>query len=325
MQQRHRLLALLADGRFHSGEELGPRLGIGRSGVWKLVRSLEDSGLDIFAVRGKGYRLSEPLDLLNREQILAAVDAPARRLIGALEVLPEIDSTNRYLVDRCGGDLAEGHCCFAEYQSAGKGRRGRAWVSPPAANIYLSIYRSFDSTPALMQGLSLAVGVAVVRALTSLGVVGLTLKWPNDVMWEGRKLGGILLEMSGESAGPWRVITGLGLNVNMPAPTASSIDQPWTDLRVAAGRHLGRNRIAGRVLQYMVTGLDVFAREGFVPFRREWEGFDSARGRPVAVTAFEGVTRGLAQGVDETGALLVLVDGELRRFLSGDVSLRVDP
>nr|VFK30641.1 MAG: BirA family transcriptional regulator, biotin operon repressor / biotin-[acetyl-CoA-carboxylase] ligase [Candidatus Kentron sp. MB] len=325
MQQRYRLLHLLSDGGFHSGETLGSVLGIGRSAIWKLVRSLETMGIDVFAVRGKGYRLSDSIVLLQRERILAEIGEEAAGHISEMEILPEIDSTNNYLLARAQG-LGNGHVCLAEYQSSGRGRRGRHWVSPFGANIYLSVLRYFDALPDGPQGLSLMVGVAVASALTSIGVTEVGLKWPNDLLWKNRKLGGILLELAGEPGGRWQVVIGLGLNVNLPAESGKHIDQPWVDLKTVIGDHsdLDRNLIAGRILRHLLLELERFSRHGFTPFRPLWESHDVTRNRPVVIKELHRETRGLSQGVDDTGALLLSVDGQVRRILSGDLSLRID-
>nr|VFK02319.1 MAG: BirA family transcriptional regulator, biotin operon repressor / biotin-[acetyl-CoA-carboxylase] ligase [Candidatus Kentron sp. H]VFK02606.1 MAG: BirA family transcriptional regulator, biotin operon repressor / biotin-[acetyl-CoA-carboxylase] ligase [Candidatus Kentron sp. H]VFK05419.1 MAG: BirA family transcriptional regulator, biotin operon repressor / biotin-[acetyl-CoA-carboxylase] ligase [Candidatus Kentron sp. H] len=324
MQQRYRLLDLLSDGRFHSGEELGSTLGVGRSAVWKLARSLDVMGIDVFAVRGKGYRLATPIELLHRERILAEMDREATALLGTLEILPAIDSTNAYLAARAPKGLHDGHACFAEYQSAGKGRRGRHWVSPFGANIYLSVLQRFATLSDGPQGLSLAVGVAVASALASVGATDVGLKWPNDLVWKGRKLGGILLELAGEPGGPWQVIVGLGVNLGLRPESARPIDQPWVDLRAVVGHDPGRNAVAGRILRGLLLELERFAGQGFAPFRSLWENLDVTRDRPVVIKEPHKETRGFARGVDDTGALLLSVDGRMRKILSGDLSLRIE-
>lgn len=323
MQQRYRLLCLLADGRFHSGEDLGRMLGVGRAAVWKLVRSLEPLGLDVYAVRGKGYRLAEPLELLSRERVLAELEPATAALLHQLEVIPEIDSTNRYLMERARTVMASAKACLAEYQSTGRGRQGRPWISPFGTNVYISVLRRFDVGAEALQGLSLAAGVAVMRALSALGIAELRLKWPNDLVWRERKLGGLLVETAGEPAGPWYVVVGVGLNLFVPEASARLIDQPWVDLKTMAAQRIGRNRIAGRVLFHLLTGLEEFSREGFAAFRQEWERHDLIRDRLVDVFCAGSVTHGRASGVDHTGALLLSVGGQMVRVLSGDVSLRV--
>lgn len=323
MQRRYRLLRLLADGRFHSGEELGRLLGVGRAAVWKLVQSLEPIGLDVYAVRGKGYRLAEPLELLSEHEVLAELDPQAAALLHQLEIIPEIDSTNRYLMKRVRTATASGDACFAEHQSAGRGRQGRPWISPFGTNIYLSVLRRLDVGAEALQGLSLAAGVAVARALSSFAIPELKLKWPNDLVWRDRKLGGLLVEMAGEPAGPWHVVVGIGLNLSVPQASARLIDQPWVDLKTIVPQGVGRNRLAGRLLSHLLTGLEEFSQYGFSAFRQEWERHDLVRDRWVSVSCLGSVTRGRACGVDHTGALMLSVAGQVMRVLSGDVSLRV--
>ena len=313
----------MADGRFHSGETLGAALGIGRSAVWKVVKSLEELGLDVFAVPGKGYRLAYPIDFLERDRVLHAMDAGPRRLVGGLDIHADLESTNRFLLERAANGLATGFACLAEYQSGGRGRRGRVWVSPFGANIYLSVYWCFEAAPQVLSGLSLAAGVAVSRALHGTGLTGVGLKWPNDVLWEQRKLAGILVEMAGESTGPCHVVTGVGLNVNMPRTVGQQIDQPWVDVRTAAGRTHDRNLLAARLIQELVTVFSDFASEGLsARLLGEWERLDVIKGRAVSLRTGQGEVIGTAIGLDESGSLLVSVNGKTQRFFSGEVSLR---
>ncbi len=325
MLQRYRLLHLLADGRFHSGEELGAALGVGRGAVWKVVHTLEDLELDVFAVPGRGYRLARPIGLLDRGAILEAMDPEARALVGGLDIHPTVDSTNRLLMERRAAGLASGFVCLAEHQSAGRGRRGRAWVSPFGANLYLSVLWRFELGPEALAALSLVVGVCIAETLRREGVTGVGLKWPNDVYWEGRKLAGILLEMSGESSGYCDVVVGVGINVNMPRAAGGAIDQPWVDLGTIGGRPLDRNRLAAGVLDRLLPGLTTFAMEGFEPFRVLWNELDIVSGRPVAVLTPHGTVCGTATGVDAGGALLLESDGRVQRYISGEVSLRPEP
>lgn len=323
MQQQYRLLRFLADGRFHSGEELGRLLGVGRAAVWKLVQSLEPLGLDVYAVRGKGYRLAEPLELLSQTKVLSELTPAAAALLHQFEIVPELDSTNRYLMECARTGTPDTQACLAEYQSAGRGRQGRRWISPFGSNIYISVLRRFDVGAEALQGLSLAAGVAVVRALSSLGISELKLKWPNDVVWQERKLGGLLVETAGEPAGSWHVVIGVGLNLFLPEASARLIDQPWVDLKTITPEQPGRNRVAGRLLLHLLTGLEEFSRRGFVTFREEWERHDLVRDRLVCISNAGSVTQGRACGVDHTGALLLSAGDQIIRVLAGDVSLRV--
>ncbi len=228
--KQKKILILLADGEFHSGTELADALGISRSAVWKQLNGLAELGLQHSAVSGKGYRLDNSLELLAASKINEAVNDQTAALISSLEIHDQIDSTNRYLVERSQNNALSGAVCFAEYQTAGKGRRGRQWVSPYGCNIYLSILWRFQQGPAAISGLSLAIGVAVIRALKQHQIDDVGLKWPNDIYSQGKKLGGILVEVSGETDGPCAAVIGLGLNLFLPESQAQGITQAWTDL-----------------------------------------------------------------------------------------------
>ncbi len=322
MSNRIQMVRLLADGRFHSGQEIADRLGISRTAVWKqLQRVKRDYGLDVHAVRGRGYRLAAPLDLLDREAI---VDA-CRRLAPPVrvEVLDRIDSTNRYLMQRSREALASGSVCLAEQQTAGRGRRGRTWVSPFGRNLYLSVFWRYDLEMAALTGLSLAAGVAVAECLDRLGVPDLSLKWPNDLHWRGRKLGGLLLEASGEQGGPAQVVLGLGLNLHMEEEHGQAIDQPWVALSHIPGAPvLARNRIAGEVIAALVETMGHYQHDGLTPFLSRWERYDGYLGQPVVLHAGERRITGIHRGVDSRGALMLDSNGTVSAHFGGEVSLR---
>jgi BirA family biotin operon repressor/biotin-[acetyl-CoA-carboxylase] ligase len=312
------LLTLLADGRFHSGEELGRALGVSRAAVWKSIQVLPLQGVTIDAVQGRGYRLREPLELLDPSAIAAAVDPALRRELGPVEVLFEVDSTNRRLMTQAAGAV-QGSTCLAETQSAGRGRRGRPWLSPFGANLYLSMLWRFSEGPARLSGLSLAVGVACVRALARLGARGVQLKWPNDLLWDGRKLAGILLEVAGESNGPCHVVVGIGVNLRMPH--GADIDQPWADLREIAP-DVSRNVLGGALIEELARVMREFEIGGFEALRSEWLANDAFAGRPVTLHLPSGPISGVARGVDAGGHLLLETATGIQRFASGEVSLR---
>lgn len=320
-----RLLRLLADGRFHSGEAMGAASGVSRGGIWKAVRRLEELGLTVCAVRGRGYRLAEPLDLLEGDAIRASIGPECVVHIADLEIHTALDSTNRHLLDRARAGAVSGSACLAEMQCAGRGRLGRAWVSPFAANLYLSLLWRFEGAPPGLAGLSLAAGVAGVAALADLGVDGVALKWPNDLIWNGRKLGGILIDVAGESAGPCLAVIGVGINVAMPESAGASIGQPWTDLGAITGARIARNRLAGRLLRHLALTLGRFADDGFAPFVTQWRRLDLASGRTVELRLPDRTVTGIGEGVDAEGALLLRIDGRRHRFTAGEVSLRVRP
>jgi BirA family transcriptional regulator, biotin operon repressor / biotin---[acetyl-CoA-carboxylase] ligase len=313
----------LSDGRWHSGEAMAQVLGVSRSAVWKRLQRLREWGLELQAVRGRGYRLAQPLELLDADTIRRELSAQAQRV--ALDVFPVLDSTNRWLLAQ--PETGEARLCIAEYQTAGRGRRGRGWCSPFGANLYLSLAWRFAELPPQFGALGLAVGVAVAETLQALGVSGLGLKWPNDLLWQGRKLAGILIEHRGEGGGPARVVIGLGLNVAMSAQQARNVDQAWTTLvqaLQASGQDVpGRNAICATMVDALLRALASFTQHGFADFARRWAAFDLAHGRAVRLEQDGQAITGIARGIDAEGALLLETDGSLRRFLSGDLSLRL--
>jgi BirA family biotin operon repressor/biotin-[acetyl-CoA-carboxylase] ligase len=327
MEPRDRLLRLLRDGRFHSGQDLGAALGVGRAAVWKAVQGLTAQGLQVEAVRGRGYRLAEPVTLLSAQAIQAGLPPELRDAVASLEVRTSVDSTNRRLLER-GGDPAGLQVLIAEHQSAGRGRRGRTWQSPLAANLYLSCLWRVARPPVAVAAFSLVAGLVVARAAADLGVPQARVKWPNDVWWEGRKLAGVLLEMSGEPAGPCDLVVGIGVNVNMRPGQGPPIGQPWASLREALGVPVDRNRLASALVAGLVEATRGFEAGGLGPFLAEYRRRDLLAGRRVTVhlAAEEGDgVEGEALGVDEQGAFrLRAADGE-RRFHSGEVTVRPAP
>jgi BirA family transcriptional regulator, biotin operon repressor / biotin---[acetyl-CoA-carboxylase] ligase len=327
LQRRRRLLAMLADGTFCSGEHLARNLRISRGGVWKLVRSLRALGIDVESVPRQGYRLAQAVDLLDKAAILAAMGPSAAEQVEGLEVLLSVDSTNRYLAEQLPVTPGRTQVCVAEVQNAGRGRRGRAWVAPFGSGICMSLGWQFAEAPPTFSALSLAIGVAAVKALRRLGVEGVGLKWPNDLVYQHRKLGGILIEMRGESAGPAQVVIGIGLNMHMPANARLTLAEQQAALvadihEIMHGGTPTRNAVVAALVAEFVATLRTFAQHGFDPFAAEWRTLDSLANAPVKVISGSETTFGHARGVDPDGTLLVEVHGQLRRFFSGEVSLR---
>lgn len=322
MTRAHDLLRLLADGSFHSGVELGAALGISRASVCHGMRALAQQGIDVYAVYGKGYRLPEPLELLDEEAIRAHLAPEVNEALARMEVHLELTSTNAYLMQRAQRGAPSGWVCFAERQTAGRGRRGRTWVSPFGGNIYLSVLWRFPSVAAVANGLSPAIGLAVAEALHAAAVADVGVKWPNDVVWNGRKLGGVLLEMAGESAGPCCVVAGVGVNVALPPEEAAAIDQPWTDMRSITGAPVARNHLAATLLEHIVSTLAEFERDGFSRFSERWRARDAWAGRPAQLVLPGEAVRGTVAGVDPQGALLFEREGQTRAYTTGELSLR---
>ena len=314
------LVRALTDGRFRSGTELARVLGISRTAVWKHVERLAALGLEVHAVRGKGYRLARPLELLDAEAVRAAMPPPAAARLGTLVVHDVVDSTSEWLRRQPGDGPA---ACLAECQTAGRGRRGRRWVSPFGAHLYLSLRWRFETSPTALAGLSVATGVAVAEGLEACGADAVGLKWPNDLVHRGAKLGGILIDVAGEESGPARAVVGVGVNVRMPAGAAAELDQPWTELAALPGPpDCSRNRLAGRVLGALVGALERFAAEGLAPFVDGWARRDAVAGHEVEVQGAGWALRGRALGIDTGGALLLETGEGLRRVTAGEVSVR---
>jgi BirA family biotin operon repressor/biotin-[acetyl-CoA-carboxylase] ligase len=324
MEASHRLIRSLADGRFHSGEDLAAALGVTRAAVWKQLRRLStNTGLQVHAVRGRGYRLAQPLELLDPERLRADSAAHANGRLERLWVLPSVDSTNSYLNRQSPPAAGRGLACLAEHQSAGRGRRGRGWVTPYGANLALSLAWRFDLPLAALSGLSLAVGVVLAETLQQFGLQGHQLKWPNDLHLEGRKLGGILVEARGEAHGPAVAVIGVGLNLRLADDQAQGIDQPWTDLASAGLIEVSRNQLAVRLLDGLAIACERYAGEGLTGFLPAWQGFDGYHGREVHLVSGERRVEGRYLGIDPSGALLLECDGRRQAFHAGEVSLRL--
>lgn len=321
MSTRQDLLRLLADGAFHSGTDLGERLGVSRAAVNKTVQSLAGMGIEIHRVTGRGYRLDEPFvplakntieELLRRQGVAVPVD-----------VLDETDSTNDELLRLLAAGRPAGRACLAEVQMQGRGRRGRRWVATPCHNIMLSLSWRFDTGPAALAGLSLATGVAVIDALEAFGVTGVGLKWPNDILRDGRKLAGLLVDLRGEAGGPALAVLGLGLNVRLAARDAAHIDQPWASLRESQDGPVDRNRLAALLITHLAGMCQRFAASGFEAYRASWEQRHQFRGQPVTLQNDTERLTGIVEGIDQHGGLRLRdAQGQVRTFHAGDISLR---
>lgn len=317
------LLHLLADGKVHSGQELASLLSVSRTAIWKQLAKLETLGLELVSQPGKGYCLIGGLDFLSDSDILRGLSSDVASSIDHLDVITITDSTNAHLMRQ--SSVSGLLVCVAECQTAGRGRRGRQWVSPFASNIYLSLRFTTDTGVGAIEGLSLAVGVGVARALKNWGVDDVQLKWPNDVLWCGRKLGGILIEILGDPSGICQIIVGLGLNIKTEKSMAAAIDQPWVALDEIMFCRVNRSQIVADLLNDMVPiingyghGNNVFAR-----YKSEWESLSAYQDQQVTISAGTSIVNGCLRGVNLSGALLLEVDTEIEVFHGGEVSLRV--
>lgn len=316
-EEVYRLLAILGDGEVHSGESLGEHLGVTRAAVWKRLQSLKELGLQVNSVKGQGYALTDGADLLQSEKIKQQLKPQALQRITELKYFFEIDSTNQYLLQR---ESRHGVVCLAESQTAGRGRRGREWVSPFAANIYLSIRWHFSEGVTALEGLSLAVGVAIAQVLQNSGLEQVKLKWPNDVLFNGAKLGGVLVEVGGDLTGECAVVIGIGLNVNMPEQ-ASGIEQAWTDLR-RQGVTTSRNDLSAELINELTQLLATYPSQKFAHYRSQWLSFAAYLNESVTLVSGKQKRVGVFRDVNEHGAFAFEVDGKVEWVSGGEISLR---
>lgn len=336
------LIELLRDGNFHSGEELGQALGISRAAVWKKIQAITALGLPLDTLRGKGYRLLPGIELLDKHRIeqYLMLDAQAKTmLVLKLSTLSTNDAVREAVEQLKANEQMEAiekkdsegktiHVCIAEHQSAGRGRRGRSWVSPFGASLCYSMLCRHEGGFAAMEGLSLAVGLTVLQTLEVMGVTGISLKWPNDLVvctasGKLEKLAGVLLEVSGDPTGVCEIVIGIGINLMLPEAQKAQIDQPVTDVYTLLGHTINKNELAGRLTSNLVVMLKIFQQEGFRVFREDWQRYDAFADQPVALFAGDRQIVGVANGVSENGAVLIKNDnGVTTAHAGGEISLR---
>ncbi|MCL2895931.1 bifunctional biotin--[acetyl-CoA-carboxylase] ligase/biotin operon repressor BirA [Brenneria tiliae] len=309
-----RLIKVLSDGGFYSGEVLGEMMGMSRAAINKHIQTIREWGIDVFTVTGKGYCLPAPMQLLDEKQILGALPD------GGVRVLPVVDSTNQYLLDRL-SSLSSGDACIAEYQQSGRGRRGRQWFSPFGANLYLSLYWRLEQGPAAAVGVSLVIGIVMAEVLHKLGAEGVRVKWPNDLYLNDRKLAGILVELTGKTGDAAHLVIGIGINLRMREPTDKVIDQGWINLQ-EAGIDVDRNTLSATLISELRRALATFEQQRLAPFISRWEQLDNYFNRPVKLLIGNREIHGIERGIDNQGALLLESDGELTQYIGGEISLR---
>ena len=315
------VLRILADGEFHSGEDLAHKLNISRATIWNALKGADEAGLTLYKIRGRGYRLAEPLQWLDRTKIASALGAQANRF--NLKLIDCADSTNTLLMQKAALGAVPGSVIAAELQTHGRGRRGRTWHSNLGGALTFSLLWRFNQGVGILSGLSLAVGVALLRALKSLGVDDMALKWPNDVLHHFRKLAGILIEVQGDVLGPSFAVIGIGINLKLSEQIRNLIGQAATDVYSITGTVPERNRALGCVLYHLAQVLDIFAARGFGGLRAEWVKHHVYHKKNVRITLPDNAAEeGMVTGVDDEGALLLKTRGGERRYSTGEISLR---
>jgi len=318
VRQMQTLLKLLSNGEFHSGEALGRALGVSRSAVWKKLQQLQlETGIEIHKVRGRGYKLPNPIVLLNEPWLTERHDAAG----WDIRVYNAIDSTNAEAMRLIAQALKLPLLVVSEQQTAGRGRRGRKWVSPFAENLYYSLALRIEGGMKQLEGLSLLVGLAVVKMLQEMGISGAGLKWPNDILVGRKKLAGILLELTGDPADVCHVVIGIGINVNMRS--SEEVDQSWTSMALESGVDQDRNQVVARLSAVLNRYLTSYYAKGFKAFKDEWEQHHLWQNEPVTLLAGQSAINGVVVGVDDAGGLRLMVGQDVQVFSGGELSLRL--
>lgn len=320
---RTQILQKLEDGQFHSGESLANEFQLSRSAISNHVKALIALGLDIFSVKGRGYQLSGNTELLSQAKIVDALPQAHKSKLALIQIENVVTSTNDIVKEVSQDEqlAASGYCCVAEAQSAGRGRRGRTWVSPYASSLYFSMLWRFSSGYQAMAGLSLMVGVVVNDTLHALGISNCQLKWPNDIYYDGQKLAGILIEVEGQIGAGTSAIIGIGINVNLPQ-NIQGIDQAFTDLATISETAISKNVLTAMLIHKLWLALPVFEAQGMAPFIARWQAADLYHRKKVKLLMGDKSITGISHGIDNTGALLLNVNGKVEAFHGGEISVR---
>jgi len=318
-----KLVTILNDSNFHDGNDIGKTLGITRSAIWKIIKKLNNYGVVIHSNKNKGYALPEPLILLDAEKIQSKLDSAIKSLV-TLAVFETLESTNDYLKKL--PQKKHLAICLAEQQTRGKGRFSRDWHSPFAKNIYFSCHYQFRKDISELAGLSLVVGLAIINTLVVQGLTDqLFIKWPNDILWDEKKLAGTLIEVSAETHGLCEVIIGIGLNINMVAAEANDITQPWSSIRQILNKQMDRNNIVAALINNLVDYIMRFETHGLAHFMQEWQSYDYLLEKPVRLLKGTEPITGKGLGINPQGHLLLqLTTGSIQTFSAGEVSIMKD-
>lgn len=314
------ILRLLSDGKFHSGEAIAKHFNVSRTTIWSALQYADKLGIEVFSVRGRGYKLPQAVTFLDKQAILSALSE--RRTGINLEIHDHLSSTNTYLMQNV-SEKIHATCVVTNVQTSGRGRRGRQWQSGLGASLTFSLLWRFQCGASALSGLSLAVGVALIRSLHQLGIGNAQLKWPNDVLINREKLAGILIELQGDMEGPSTAVIGMGVNLNLTPSLKQKIDQPATDLASVTTQPINPNALLAVLLKHLAAVLPEFEQHGFAKLRDEWTQYHAYHNQSVRMLMPDGLElQGVVQDVAEDGSLLVMTIDGLQRFVSGEISLR---
>ncbi|QFU24913.1 bifunctional biotin--[acetyl-CoA-carboxylase] ligase/biotin operon repressor BirA [Shewanella eurypsychrophilus] len=311
--RKREILAALSGQQFVSGEELAQQAGISRTAIGNHISSLEGYGVEIYSVKGKGYKLANPVSLINEAKLTSSI-------LSRCFYFDELPSTNAFLLKHV-EELSSGDICIAEYQSAGRGRRGRNWVSPYGCHLYCSMYWKLEQGMAQASGLSLVVACALVEVLKCLGIDDLGVKWPNDIYLNNKKLAGVLIEMSGQPDSECHLVIGIGINISMSHAQGDKIDQAWSDLSDNPSCP-EKTDLAVALQKQLKIDLETFQNDGLTAFLERWKAVDIFFGKQVKLLMGDNEINGICKGIDSTGAILLETDKGLVPFVGGEISLR---
>lgn len=315
INQLLKLITVLSDGQFHSGEVLGAILGTSGATIKNYMKTLRSLGIHLTSVPNQGYQLSQKISLLDEKKIAAQCNIFDPK---QFYLIPIIDSTNQFLLDRI-DKLDSATVCVAEYQYNGRGRRGRSWFSPFGTNLYFSMYWKFAAGSLAVMGLSLVVGIAIAKVLRQLSGKAIRVKWPNDLYLDDKKLAGILVDMVGRSGDDLHVVIGVGINLMMPLSTPDVIDKAWTKLG-----NIDRNQLVAKLISFLSDTMVKFEQSGLISFIHEWNALDNFINRQVKLIMGDKIIYGIAKGINEQGAILLDQEGGIKPYIGGEISLRAN-
>lgn len=318
-----KIVSILNGGLFHDGTTMGAELQMTRSAIWKVIKKLQNYGVKVESVKGKGYALPEPLMLLDVQEIEKRITAACKEKV-ELHLFEAMSSTNDYLKTFKNEKTIK--ICLTEMQTQGRGRFGRHWHSPFGKNIYLSCHYLFQKDVSELSGLSMVTTLAIVETLKSYGINDhLHVKWPNDIVYAQQKLSGSLIEIQAETHGVSHAVIGIGMNVNM-REDEGEISQAWTSMQQILNQYVDRNELVSRLLVNLLSYLQRFNACGFSPFIDEWVKNDCLSDQQIVLHHLNKKIEGKVTGISEQGHLLLqLANGDTGAFSSGDTSMREFP
>nr|WP_280925493.1 bifunctional biotin--[acetyl-CoA-carboxylase] ligase/biotin operon repressor BirA [Shewanella holmiensis] len=311
-KRKRQILALLSSDHFTSGEAIASEIGLTRMAVNQHIDALSDYGLEVFSVKGKGYKLASPITLVDEQSLIGGIE-------NRCFYFDEIDSTNSFMLNHF-VDLKSGDICIAEYQSAGRGRRGRQWLSPYGNHLYASLFWRFETNASNLMGLSLVIACSIVKTLSEMNITGLGMKWPNDIYLDDKKLAGILIEVAKTETKQTELVIGFGINMSMSAAQGELIDQPWSDL--ASQGVPDKTQLLVSLHRNLKSDIQAFSNHGLAPFIPFWNAYDLFANKQVRLLMAPNEVFGLCRGIDEQGAVVIETNSEIKAYIGGEISLR---